>query len=180
MLRKTAVRIATVNALINQEGKRGKSCEARDIGWTDVGDNVYDSHFDPIDLFGDEPLQELPLISVYTDRESLVSKQQNHTSCFDTDLLLVVEVYVCDESSPEVEKGLDDIEEQVKFLLINDTVFHNLAVITAVESSSVRDAEGSRLGVRRMDFNLKYSQEFAVDICEPDFKHTFKEVIPNG
>lgn len=139
---------------------------AGEIGLTLAGDNIFDTHLDPLQLLDCGcDRRALPAIAVYSESETLNTSDpyKYDELCFDQcNLSLVLELYACAAKGYELEAILDQLEQQVRIKLLPDTRFYQLAHLRGYRSTPRRAGDGKRLGMRVVELTLAYHETVSV------------------
>lgn len=157
MLVREKVRNAVVTVLSDPASRIAySSC---DVGLTLAEERIMDSHQDPLQLLEDG---ELPCVVVYTDDEiaDLPNSHGEGDVRFVSQLEIVLELYVCDETSFELEQKMDLLEEQVRVKLLYDSRFLcEIRRVTGYQSRRLTDADSRhRLGARIVRILVEYAE----------------------
>ncbi|MFQ3247903.1 MAG: hypothetical protein ACI9SP_004562 [Arenicella sp.] len=174
MLNRRNVRSIFIEILIDDKTNNGPNCE--DIGLTNALHRVLDTHLDPLSVV--ESDNEMPLIAVYADRDSRSPRDKYLPAIMDQTITMIVECYETADNGYDLEDKLDELESQVLHKLITDTRFVDLGGLLSFDSNPMRDGDGHVIGVRSLSFVIKAVEEIKKEICDPNFKHIFKEVSP--
>ena len=180
MLKREKLRLAACEDLLDPDTRKAQSCDPESFGLTRVGDNVHDSATDALDAFNEKSRKyDLPLIAIYTEQETATARDTHAAHCFDINIDLVIEIYAKAQSGFELEAELDAIEEEVQYKLFTGNRLYSEGSVLSYTSTTQRDAQGVRMGLRRLSIEIRTAEEFALDTCDPNFTHKIIEATPN-
>jgi len=174
MINRSRFRSVFLEILRDSKTNNGPNCD--DIGPTNALHRVLDTDLDP--LSADNSDSELPLIAVYADRDSRTPRDNYLPAIMDQTITMIVECYETANNGYDLENKLDELESQVLHKLITDTRFVDLGGLLSFDSNPMRDGDGHVIGVRSLTFVIKAVEEIRKEVCDPNFKHIFKEVNP--